>query len=406
MHVLFVEPFFPSYQQKFVHALVKVGARVTGIGETPFEYLPGNLRDKLHHYERVTNVTDEKQLFHAVRRCQQREWVDLLEATIEAHILPAAKVRQACSIPGTKVRTAFLCRDKPAMKDALRRAGIPCAASTGASSVKEVVDFVKQVGYPIIIKPTDAAGAAGTYKVSNAQELEKALIGSRVKDGVRVAVEEYLEGHEGFYDTISIGGRIAHEFGSHYYPNVLHGMRTRWISPQVLTTNRIEGPGYEDIKEMGDKVNRALGIDTSATHMEWFRTPKGLRFSEIGCRPPGVGMWDVYSFSNDFDIYEEWAMAVVHRRIGKRPSRRYSGGMIAMRPSCDGHITGYDGIEYIQRRYANNIVDYHIPPVGAPTQPVEAGFWANAWLRARHSDYDGLRAMMNDIGEKVQVHAR
>ena len=33
----------------------------------------------------------------------------------------------------------------------------------------------------------------------------------------------------------------------------------------------------------------ALGIGTSATHKEWFSGPKGLKFSEIGCRPPGVG---------------------------------------------------------------------------------------------------------------------
>ena len=34
-----------------------------------------------------------------------------------------------------------------------------------------------------------------------------------------------IEGHEGFYDTISIGGDVVHEFVSHYYPNVLHAMQ-------------------------------------------------------------------------------------------------------------------------------------------------------------------------------------
>mgnify|MGYP003350285868 CR=1 FL=1 len=40
------------------------------------------------------------------------------------------------------------------------------------------------------------------------------------------------------------------------------------------------------------RVITALGIETSATHMEWFFGPKGLKFSEIGCRPPGVRAWD------------------------------------------------------------------------------------------------------------------
>ena len=45
-----------------------------------------------------------------------------------------------------------------------------------------------------------------------------------------------------------------------------------------------------------------LGIETSATHMEWFYGPKGLKFSEIGARPPGVGQWDLYCAANDIGV--------------------------------------------------------------------------------------------------------
>ena len=90
-------------------------------------------------------------------------------------------------------------------------------------------------------------------------------------------------------------------------------MRTRWISPQFISTNRVDSaPDYQELRELGARVNEALGIGTSATHMEWFFGPKGLRFSEIGCRPPGVGAWDLYSAGNDLDLYREWANAIVH----------------------------------------------------------------------------------------------
>ena len=39
-------------------------------------------------------VCDEGAMLDVVRRVQQREWVDRLEATVEAHILPVAKVRE------------------------------------------------------------------------------------------------------------------------------------------------------------------------------------------------------------------------------------------------------------------------------------------------------------------------
>jgi carbamoylphosphate synthase large subunit len=405
MHVVFVEPAFPRNQRQFVRALRAVGARVTGIGERPLDALDGELREWLYRYEQIPSVTNEPALLAAVRRAQAREWVDRLEATVEAHILPSARVREACTIPGTSVRTAFLCRDKPAMKEALRAADVPCAQSIGTSSPQDVREFARHVGYPLILKPRDSAGAAGTYRAANATELEGSIRASGVADGRPVAVEEFVEGHEGFYDTLTIDGRVVHDFVSHYYPNVLEAMRTRWISPQVVTTNRVTRENYGEVMALGARVIRSLGIGTSATHMEWFFGPKGLKFSEIGCRPPGVLVWDLYGAANDMDLYLEWAKAIVHGGTEVRPSRRFAAGMIALRPDRDGRIARYEGVDELHRRHGQWILDEHFPPPGTPTQGVEAGYMANAWVRLKHPDYDGLRAIMDDVGRTVKVRA-
>ncbi|MCZ7679727.1 MAG: ATP-grasp domain-containing protein [Sandaracinaceae bacterium] len=234
---------------------------MTGIGERPKEALDDQLRHWLFHYEQVGNVTNAAELERKVRWIQEKVRVDRLEAVVEAHVMAAAKVREACGIPGTSVHTTFLCRDKPAMKEALRQAGVPCAQSTGSKDADEIRLFVEKIGYPVIVKPRDAAGASGTYKCGDARELEHAMAAFGVGKGGSVAVEEFIEGHEGFWDTISIGGRVVHEFVCHYYPNVLEAMRTRWISPQFICTNRVDSaPGYDEIKALGRKVIGALGI--------------------------------------------------------------------------------------------------------------------------------------------------
>lgn len=405
MHVIFVEPAFPYNQRQFVRALHAAGARVTGIGEMPLEALSSEIRHWLYRYEQVPSVVHEPSLLAAVKRVQAREWVDRLEATVEAHIMAAARVREARGIPGTSVETSYLCRDKPAMKEALRQAGIPCAQSTGTNSPEEIRAFAAEVGFPLIIKPRDAAGAAGTFRVTNDRELDQAIRASHLDRGASVAVEEFIEGHEGFFDTICVGGEVMHEFVTHYYPNVLEAMRTPWISPQFIATNRIDVEGYDEVKALGRKVIKALNIGTSATHMEWFFGPKGLKFSEIGCRPPGVGAWDLYCSGNDMDVYKEWAMAIVHGRPGQRPSRRYSAGLINLRPDRDGHIAGYDNLHLLDQM-GDWIIDFHLPPKGHPTQPVEAGYMANAWIRVKHPDYDELRRILTLIGEQVKVRAR
>jgi len=406
MNVVFVEPFFPSNQRHFVRALAEVGATVVAIGESLPDALDGQLKSWIHHYEQVSSVTDVEAMSRAVRWTQNKMWVDRIEATIEAHIMATAQVREACTIPGTSVRTAWLCRDKPSMKQVLREAGVPTAASTAAGSAAEVLAFADQVGFPLILKPRSGAGAADTMRVDDAGGLERAM-GVFGGQGVgSIAVEEFIEGHEGFYDTLSINGDIALDFVSHYYPNVLDAMRTRWVSPQFVSTNRVDtAPEYAALREMGRRVNAALGVETSATHMEWFFGPKGLKFSEIGCRPPGVGAWDLYSAGNDMDIYREWATAIVHGRIGGSPSRRYASGMIALRPEADGRISGYSGAEQVDREFGEWVIDTRLPPPGTPTQPVEAGYMANAYVRMRHPDYDTLRHMLDTVGRTLHVHS-
>ncbi len=405
MNVIFLDPGFPANQREFVRALASVGAHVIGVGDRPYDWLDDELKGWLGGYQQIASTTDEGALEWAVRHIQERMWVDRLETVIEAHVLPAAHVRERTGIPGISARTAYLCRDKVAMKEVLRGAGVPMAASAGIGSVGEAVEFVEAVGFPVILKPRAAAGASGTFRADNTDQLAVVARESGLADGAPVAIEEFVEGHEGFYDTLTVNGQVAHDFVSHYYPNVLEAMRTRWISPQIVATNRIHEPGYDEVKEMGRRVSGALGIGTAATHMEWFFGPRGLRFSEIGCRPPGVGQWDSYCAAGEFDLYREWALAVCHGVTDRGPSRRYACGIVALRPDRDGTIVGYEGTGEIFHRYGDLVVGSHFPAPGTATQPVAAGYMANAWMRVRHPDYDELRRILDEIGERVQVRA-
>jgi formate-dependent phosphoribosylglycinamide formyltransferase (GAR transformylase) len=405
MHVLFVAPHFPSYQKQFVRALAESGAKVTGIGEADVRYLPQDLKNWLHGYEQVGSVCSDKAMLEVVRKIQRREWVDRLEATIEAHMFTAARVREACGIPGLSLDQTTVVRDKTIMKDFMRKHGIPCAQSAGASSVEEVVAFGRKVGYPIILKPVGGAGAAGTYKVSSEAELGPVLQECGVAQGHSIACEEFIEGHEGFYDTLTVGGKVVHEFISHYYPGVLHAMRTREVNPVIITTNRTNASGYNEVKEMGRKVISELKLGTAPTHMEWFYGPKGLKFSEIGARPPGVGQWDLYCAANDIDLYREWATGVAFGKCLGHLSRNYSAAIITIRPDRDGVIKGYRGVDHILRKYGKWFIKYHFPAVGSRTQPVEAGYMANAWIQMKYPDYDDLRAILDEISNTVRVFA-
>ena len=408
MHIIFIAPHFPANQRQFVRALAGIGARVTGIGEAPLDALDGELKSWLFGYEQVRSVALEDDMLQAVRRIQKRgPWVHRLEATIESHMNLAARLREQTGIPGLSSEQVLLCRDKFIMKRFLRSKGVPCARNAEVNSAEDAVAFVREVGFPVILKPKDGAGAAGTYRIDDEAGLVHAIKDSGLshRPGA-MTMEEFIHGHEGFYDTLTCNGQIVFDGICHYYPNVLPAMRNRHVNPKIVVTNRMDASGYQELRKFGQRVVDVMQLGTTATHMEWFYGPKGLSFSEIGARPPGCRLWDLYNFANDFDIYTEWAKALMFGECSPRPSRRYAAGLISLRPDRDGHIVGYEGLEKIQHAFGDNILKMHLPGPGTRTNSVGSGYLGHAWMWVRHEDYDACRKILDVIGDTVKMRAR
>ena len=152
------------------------------------------------------------------------------------------------------------------LKQFLRARGVPCARNADVSTAAEAVQFAKEVGFPIILKPRDGAGAHSTYRIADEADLARAIAETGIAERpLPFTCEEFISGHEGFYDTLTVGGRVVFESVSHYYPNVLEAMRTRWISPQIVCTNRIDAPGYGELKTFG----LHLAAKRSDRHEDW-----------------------------------------------------------------------------------------------------------------------------------------
>ncbi len=402
-HVAFVGPELFSAYTDMVRGLKEAGARVTGIGGRPAQAVDESLRRHLDGWVHADDLGSPEGIAAAVRALSGRPGVDLLEIGDEALVLPVAQAREALRLPGLSVRTATLCRDKAAMKEALRAEGVPCAASEAVTTVAALRAFAEREGFPVIVKPRAALGGLGTSRCADAKSLEATAAGLGVGRGASVQVEEYVVGHEGFYDTLSVDGTPVAEFVAHYYPTVLSALDDRRVAPQIAATNRADEPAYAELRAMGRQVIRTLGIGTSATHMEWFFGPKGLKFSEIGARPPGERIYDLHSAGNDLDAWAEWAQVLLHRRVTRAPSRRFATGSVQVRPPRDGRIVGYRGLEEVLGALRPHLFAHRVPPPGTPTDPIHKGYLNNVWFRLRHPDYDTLRALMTFAGERLEV---
>jgi hypothetical protein len=403
VHVLFLAPETAPYNLRFVEGLKRAGAEVTGVGHAPRERLAPELLLELAGYEQVKSILDGADVARVAREIDRRHRFERVETIDEPAVITAAHVRQELGVPGLTVDQARLCRDKAAMKAALRAHDLPCAESVAATDRATVSAFAERVGYPLVLKPREGFGTLDTFRADAAADLLRALDRLKPSPDRPILVEEFVDGHEGFYDTITAGGRVVHGFIGHYYPTCLAALSDRAISPQIACTNRVGAPAYAELHAAAQKVIDAFGLKDAGTHMEWFFGPKGLKISEIGARPAGESIWDMHAAGNEFDIYRAWAEAVLRSASFGEPTRKYATGSVQIRPPRDGTYAGHDGIEVIARTLKGSIIESAVPAPGTPTQPLERGWHQNTWFRLRDADYDRLREKLDFIARTVRV---
>jgi D-alanine-D-alanine ligase len=94
---------------------------------------------------------------------------------------------------GCGVMSSSLCMNKEYTKKILSTAGVPLINSAFVRSDDNLLDAVKGLSYPLMIKPVSEGSSFGMSKVGNEQELISAVEAAR-KYNPDVLIEEYLVG--------------------------------------------------------------------------------------------------------------------------------------------------------------------------------------------------------------------
>ena len=364
MNVLLLSPGYPADMPEFTRGLAEAGARVVGVGDTPQEGLPPLVRRCLSDYVAVRSLWDEQAVIGALRSRLRGFRLDRIECLWEPGILLAARLREAFGISGLDVGQAVRFRDKEAMKRALDAAGVRTPKHIAAGSVAEVWEASEAVGFPLILKPIDGAGSADTYRVADADELRSVL--PRLRHVPAVSVEEFVDGEEFTFDTITVEGRIAYYNIAWYRPRPLVARSNEWISPQVIALRDLDRPELQGGVKMGFEVIEALGFDSGFTHMEWYRKADGE------------------------DVFGE---------------TRYNVANIYKRARGVGRITAIEGVDRLQRDFGRHVVWNTLLPVGARRRDWRKTLVSDGFIMLRHPDLDTTLEMADRVGSDLQVYA-
>ncbi len=402
-NVIFVAPFALEATMRFLRPAANLpGVRLGLVGQEATERLPEELRSRLHGHYRLDDAMDTDQLLAAVRHVA-RGWggkVDRVIAILEQLQVPVAQVREKLGLPGLSVEAALNFRDKSRMKDVLRAHDLPCARHRLCTNEREAFAFTAASGFPVVIKPPAGAGAKNTLRVDSREQLESWLRTAPIRAGEPLLLEEFIQGEEYSFDSVTIDGKhVFHSIGR-YSPTPLDVLQNPWIQWVVHLPRRIDGPEFAAIRAAGPRALDVLGMKTGLTHMEWFRRADGsIAISEVAARPPGAQFTTLMSYAHDMDFYRAWVELMVFDQF-RVPERKYSTGAAYLRGQGQGKVKSVRGLEQAQKELGELVVEARLPQLGMP--PKE-GYEGEGYVVLRHPDTQVVVKALQRLIEIVRV---
>ena len=333
-NVIFVAPYFLDATERFIAAAASLPDVRLGLVSCDAEAkLKPGIRSRLACHYAVPSIETDDLLRGVLALREQLGGVDCLLGMLEQIQVGLGEIRDRLGIPGMGAEVAHNFRDKSRMKNVLRNAGIPCTRHRLAADEATALEFSREVGFPLVVKPPDGAGAKGTFRCENADQLLGAVRSLRPTPQQPALLEEFITGIEHSYDSVFVGGRSVWYSISHYFPGPLEVLREPWIQWCVIIPRESQHPRYEGIIECGPRAIAALGLRTGLSHLEWFRRPDGsIAVSEVGARPPGAQFTSLLSYAHDFDFYRGWAELLIFERFAPPAQVRLRSGV----PPRDG----------------------------------------------------------------------
>ncbi len=314
MNFVYISPNFPENHWLFCRGLKNDGVSVFGIGDCPYENLTPELKNALTEYYKVSSLENYDEVYRAVAYFAYKHGrIDYLESNNEYWLESDARLRKDFNIT-----TGFLPEDMPQVKCKSRmkakyiEAGIPVALYHLVDDKAGCLDFIQEVGYPVIVKPDNGVGAIDTLRIQSEADLDAFF---SQKDDKQYIMEEYIDGSVVSYDAVVDGnGEPVFEAGNLTIDSIMDIVNER-RSCRVMIRAHLP----EALRDMGRAAVKAFGVKKRMVHFEFFELSRDQRIGkageyaglEVNMRPCGGILPTMINYAYSTDVYQIWADVLV-----------------------------------------------------------------------------------------------
>jgi cysteine synthase A len=195
----------------------------------------------------------------------------------------AAAIGDARGLPGIGVATAHVLTHKVALRRRLADAGVPQPRFAAVRMLSERRRAVSEVGFPAVLKPANAGGQRGVFRIDSLDDVDAHLHESLSASPTGEAIlEELVHGTEmiqiavvrdGHFIPLTLSDRRQEGFGvasAHVYPAAIYGV------------------ALEETERIALRALSAVGLRNGVAFVELVATTDG-RIVVVGCAPIGLG---------------------------------------------------------------------------------------------------------------------
>lgn len=331
---IFISPNFPTNYWQFCAELKKNGLNVLGIGDQPYDELSQELKGSLNEYYKVNSLENYDEVYRAVAFFTYKYGrIDWLESNNEYWLERDAMLRTDFNISsGFHTEDMPRIKYKSKMKEFYTKAGIPVARYHLVDNVENCQDFIKLVGYPVIVKPDNGVGASHTFKLSSDQDLLQFF--NEKEADTQYIMEEFIDAEVNSYDAvIDSNGDPMFETGNVTPDSIMDIVNNSDNSIYHIVKNL-----SEDVRTAGRATVKSFGVKSRFVHFEFFRLLKDhdgmgkkgdVVALEVNMRPCGGFSPDMMNYANSTNVYKIWAdmIAFDHSTLpdGKHAYCAYAG---------------------------------------------------------------------------------
>ena len=284
--------------------------------------------------------------------------IDRVIALEEFDVVTAALMREHLCLSGLSSSGAKVFRDKLSMAVYSQRAGINVPDFVPLVNADEVDAFMQRVPGPWVIKPRSDVSAIGISKLSEPEQVHRAMSEMNERENLRERASYYvlarfIPGEVFHVDSIVNDGKVLFA-GTNQYgrpPMQVAHQGGAYISRTLERGSADE----KTLLAINKKLVRALGLERGATHAEFIKSDADGKFYflEIAARVGGAYISDVLEAASGINLWREWARLEI--ADGKAPSKitplrkEYAGIILSLAKQEYPDTSAYTDEEIIYR---------------------------------------------------------